>query len=74
MIQFKKLFSPVPSMKAEEAREFISGHQEGTYTLLDVRQPEEYEKEHIPGAKLIPIPGLANSLSELDPTKPVIAY
>ena len=74
MIQLTKLFSPVPSMSADEAREFISSHPEGSYTLLDVRQPEEYEKEHIPGAKLIPMPGLANSLSELDPTKPVIAY
>jgi rhodanese-related sulfurtransferase len=74
MIQLRKLFSRVPSMKAEEAREFISSHQEGTYTLLDVRQPEEYEKEHIPGAKLIPMPAVANSLSELDPFKPIIAY
>ena len=74
MIQLKKLFSPVPSMNPDEAREFISGHPEGTYTLLDVRQPEEYEKEHIPGAKLIPLPGLTNFLSALDPTKPVIAY
>jgi rhodanese-related sulfurtransferase len=40
--------------------------------LLDVRQTE-YERR-IPGAKLIPLPQLADSLSELDPEKPTIVY
>jgi rhodanese-related sulfurtransferase len=74
MIQLKKLFSPVPSLDPDRAREFIAAHPEGTYTLLDVRQPEEYAKEHIPGAKLIPLPALSDAISELDPEKPVIAY
>jgi rhodanese-related sulfurtransferase len=74
MIQLKKLFSPVPSLNIEEVRDFVAKHKEGTYTLLDVRQPEEYAKEHIPGAKLIPLPALNDSLPELDPQKPVIAY
>lgn len=74
MIQLKKLFEPVPSIDPEQAKEFIAKHREGTYTLLDVRQPEEYEKEHIPGAKLIPLPALDDSLTELDPEKPIIAY
>jgi len=58
MIQLGKLFSPVSSLDPDGAREFIAAHPEGTYTLLDVRQPEEYAKEHIPGAKLIPLPAL----------------
>lgn len=74
MIQFKRLFSPVPSIDPEQAREFMAKHQEGTYTLLDVRQPEEYESEHIPGAKLMELPSLGDSLSELDPQRPIIAY
>ena len=74
MIQLKKLFSPVPSLDPDEVRGFMAKHKEGTYTLLDVRQPEEYAKEHIPGAKLIPLPGLNDALSELDPQKPIIAY
>jgi rhodanese-related sulfurtransferase len=49
-------------------------HREGTYNLLDVRQPAEYEKARIPGARLIPLPELADRLKELDPDKPVIAY
>jgi len=74
MIQLKKLFSPVPSLNTEEVRDFVAKHKEGTYTLLDVRQPEEYAREHIPGARLIPLTALNDSLPELDPEKPVIAY
>jgi len=74
MISLKKLFTPVKSIDAEEAKKFMAEHKEGAYTLLDVRQPKEYEDEHIPGAKLIPLPGLKEGLSELDKQKPVIAY
>jgi rhodanese-related sulfurtransferase len=74
MIQLNRLFSPVPSLDPNSLREFIAAHPEGTYTLLDVRQPEEYAKEHIPGAKLVPLPSLNDAFSELDPEKPVIAY
>ncbi|MBW2201919.1 MAG: rhodanese-like domain-containing protein [Deltaproteobacteria bacterium] len=38
------------------------------------RQPGEYENDHIPGAKLIPLTELPNRLGELDPEKPVITY
>jgi len=69
-----QFLTPVASMEAEEAKGFIKNHKEGTYTLLDVRQPSEYEKARIPGAKLIPLPELAGRLGELDSRKPVIAY
>jgi len=70
----KKLFTPVQSMDAEKAKEFIAENEEGTYTLLDVRQPKEYERAHIPGAELIPLPQLGDSLEKLDRDKPVIVY
>jgi len=74
MIQLKKLFTPVSSLEAEEARAYIAGHPEGSFTLLDVRQPGEYEEEHIPGARLIPLPQLHDSYKELDPEKPTLVY
>jgi rhodanese-related sulfurtransferase len=74
MISLKQLFAPLASLDADDVREYIASHPEGTYTLLDVRQPTEYEKEHIPGAQLIPLPELADSLSKLDPEKPTIVY
>ncbi|MGE5838735.1 MAG: rhodanese-like domain-containing protein [Deltaproteobacteria bacterium] len=73
-MKWMQFLTPVASMDAEEAREYMKNHREGTYTLLDVRQPSEYENGRIPGAKLIPLPQLASRLGELDPRKPVIAY
>jgi sulfur-carrier protein adenylyltransferase/sulfurtransferase len=74
MIELKKLFSLTDSMDAEEAKKFMAAHPEGSYTLLDVRQPSEYEQEHLPGAKLIPLGQLGDSLKEIDKDKPVITY
>lgn len=70
----KKLFTPVESIDADQARAFMKGHSEGSYTLLDVRQPGEYEGEHIPGAQLVPLPQLTDSYDEPDPDKPVVVY
>jgi rhodanese-related sulfurtransferase len=69
-----KLFSPVKSLEPDEVRMMMARQREGTYALIDVRQPGEYEKEHIPGARLIPLPSLADSIKELDPEKPTIVY
>jgi rhodanese-related sulfurtransferase/rubrerythrin len=74
MISQKKLFTPVKSINAGETRTLMAGQAEGAYTLLDVRQPGEYEGEHIPGAKLIPLPDLKDGYSQLDSLKPVIVY
>jgi rhodanese-related sulfurtransferase len=73
-LNWKQLFRPVESMKADEARNYLAGHGEGTYNLVDVRQPGEYEKSHIPGAQLIPLPDLGSSLQKLDSQKPTIVY
>jgi rhodanese-related sulfurtransferase len=61
-------------MDTEEAKAYMAEHEEGSFTLLDVRQPGEYENSRIPGATLIPLPELADRLGELDPDKPVIPY
>jgi sulfur-carrier protein adenylyltransferase/sulfurtransferase len=74
MIQLKKLFSSIDAMDSGEARKFMQKHPEGSYTLLDVRQPSEYEEEHLPGAKLIPLAQLGDSLGKLDKDQPIITY
>ena len=71
---FKDLFSPVTNMNTRQLQTFIDSNREGGFTLLDVRQPSEYENTRIPGSKLIPLPALNDRLSELDPLKPIIAY
>jgi rhodanese-related sulfurtransferase len=73
-MKWMQFLTPVAGMDAEEARAYMKDHQVGSYTLLDVRQPSEYEKSRIPGAKLIPLPELAGRLGEVDARKPVIAY
>lgn len=73
-MRWKQFFTPVKSMNSEEAKEFMSGKTQDEFTLLDVRQPGEYEKNHIPGSKLIPISELDKRLDEIDPSKPVLTY
>jgi rhodanese-related sulfurtransferase len=71
---WKRLFATVSSLEADEVRDFFAQHREGTFDLIDVRQPGEYEKGHLPGARLIPLPELANVLDQLDRDKPIIVY
>ncbi len=74
MVSLKKLFTPVESLSPDQAKAFMETHAPGTYTLLDVRQHGEYETEHLPGAKLIPLPELDQARKTIDPTKPTLVY
>lgn len=67
-------FRSVPTMTAGEVRAYLDTHDPTEYNLVDVRQPGEYEEEHIPGTKLIPLGELEDRLQELDPTRPTVAY
>ena len=73
-MRLKHLFTPVTNMDNAQLQTFIDSNEEGSYILLDVRQPQEYENTRIPGSKLIPLPSLDGRLDELDPQKAVIAY
>lgn len=44
------------------------------YQLLDVRFPEEYAVNRIPGARLMPLNELLRRIGELDPNRPYIVY
>jgi rhodanese-related sulfurtransferase len=67
-------FKPVSTWSAENIRQFLNQKSPGEYNLVDVRQPEEYQQGHLPGAQLIPVGELPNRLAELDPAKPTIVY
>ena len=67
-------FKPVSTWSAEKVREFVSQKDSVDYNLVDVRQPKEYEQNHLPGARLIPLGELQNRLSEIDPNKPTVVY
>ncbi len=59
---------------AQGLKEYLDRHRPGEYQLLDVRQPKEYQQQHLPGAVLIPLNDLPDRYSELDPQKETIVY
>ncbi|CAG1770718.1 partial thiosulfate sulfurtransferase, partial [uncultured bacterium] len=73
-MRWKQFFTPVKSIDAVEARQYVQRMAGDAFTLLDVRPPGEYEAEHLPGAKLIPLAELGSRLPELDAGKPIVVY
>ncbi len=62
------------NLTVEEFRHYQDTHQEKEYVLVDVRLPEEYEDEHIPGCLLIPLGELTQRLTELPAHCDIIFY
>ena len=73
-MRWKQFFTPAKSFDALTAKDYMNRTSSDAFILLDVRQPEEYEAEHLPGAKLIPLADLGARISELDANKPTIVY
>ncbi|MBW1670709.1 MAG: sulfurtransferase [Deltaproteobacteria bacterium] len=61
-------------MSPEKLKQYIEKNKESDYLIVDVRQPKEYVRGHIPGAKLMPIKELVANLSDLPPGKDLIFY
>jgi len=64
----------VSSWSADQVRKFLDQKSPQEYNLVDVRTPEEYKPEHLPGAQLIPVAELETRWKELDRDKPTIVY
>ena len=73
-MRWKQFFTPVKSLNSDETRNYMADKSSEDITILDVRQPNEYESGHIPGAKLIPLPDLNDRLGEIDPNRPTVVY
>src|SRR5699024_1993725 len=52
--------------------QFIQGYRKAQ--LIDVREPQEFEKGHILGARNIPVTQMKQRLVEIRPDKPVYLY
>lgn len=52
------------AISADELRTLMATRPEGEYLLIDVREPEEYQLGHLPGARSMP-------LSEVDDAPPI---
>jgi rhodanese-related sulfurtransferase len=57
-----------PEITVEELAAARAG---GLIPLVDVRQPEEYEAAHVPGAKLIPLADVVARAGEIPTEGPV---
>lgn len=73
-MSFASYFQPVNNITSTDVRQWIKDKPTNQYCLLDVRQPGEYESEHLPGARLIPLGEINARLKEMDPERPVIVY
>lgn len=55
---------PPPSVPQVDVDEVARGQEQGI-PLIDVRQPDEYEAGHVPGARLIPLSEFGLRVSEV---------
>ncbi|MDD6088014.1 MAG: rhodanese-like domain-containing protein [Desulfovibrionaceae bacterium] len=70
------IFSNMPancSLTPEQARKLLASNSE-PLLLLDVRTPEEYAKQHLKGAVLLPLQELETRVNELPGDKPILIY
>ncbi len=61
-------------VNSDKLKQYINSHQENEYMIIDVRQPFEYETNHIPGAQLTPLQELLKSFTGLPEDKDLIFY
>lgn len=73
-MRWKQFLTPVNTIDTDHGKKLIKESAVEELTVLDVRQPAEYAKGHLPGAKLIPLPQLMDKLDSLDPHKKTLVY
>jgi len=71
-MRLSDIFNRVDVIEPVEAQQLIS--DDNSAILLDVREPREYEEEHIPGAVLMPMSSLPDKMKELDPSRTIVTY
>ena len=76
--EVETLPAPAENSPANTWEEISVAEAEARYSagafMLDVRQPEEWEEIHIPGATLIPLGELSQRLGELPKDQEIVVY
>jgi len=62
----------VSEITPSELANRLAAHED--FTLIDVREPYEWEIAHLPGARLIPLGQLGASIATLDRDREIIVY
>ncbi len=73
-MEWTTLFTKTEDISAARVKEYLNTLPQTSVQLVDVRQAKEYQKQHIPGAVLIPIGELKDRIGELTPDLPIIVY
>ena len=60
---------PFTRITVDQAEEMMTG---GDVQVIDVREPDEYRRGHVPGAKLIPVSTVLSRREELNHDKDLI--
>lgn len=68
------LFTRVDKLSVAETKKMIEGKGLEGISLIDVREPAEYEAGHIPGARFVPLSHLLDKLDQLDLSKTAVTY
>lgn len=74
IVNYSLFREKIESISSDRTKEIVSSRELDQFQLLDVRQPGEYAKGHLPGARLIPLGELAERASELEDDKQIIVY
>jgi rhodanese-related sulfurtransferase/rubrerythrin len=64
----------IKEMTPQQLRDFVQRTDESAFVLIDVRQPGEYEQAHIPGARLLPLPELIQTMDTLPHDRSIVFY
>ena len=60
------------TLDTDQLKAYLREHLERDFMLIDVRQPDEYSRLHIPGAQLVPFPLLEEEIPNLPKDKTLI--
>ncbi|MCG8338226.1 MAG: hypothetical protein MJE63_27285 [Proteobacteria bacterium] len=73
-MKWSKVVTKVESIDVDTFKTMLAESSAGSYVLIDVRQPAEYAKSHIPGAVSMPMNDLIEGNVTLPDPKPIIVY
>lgn len=59
-------------LSIEDYQEQFANNADADYVLIDVREEEEFEAGHLPGAILLPLGEIQFRMDEVDEEKPVV--
>jgi rhodanese-related sulfurtransferase len=70
----RELEAPDAAWHGEKREELLRKARKGEVVVLDVRPRDEYEQQHLPFARSLPLAELRARLAELPKDKPIVAY